>query len=546
MSLVPAPPPAVGQIELDTPRRQLVIRFAYRAELVDAVRALPGRIFDRDKKLWRVPAEHLDRVVQALVPLGFAVAGEAAAMAREVPAAATVTPEPGLPFAVPAANDALTVSALNHRVRNALHGAFPESFWVVGEVMNFDKSAGRAHRFFTLVEKTPGEDARPLAQVEAALFERTIELLDRKLRSADPPLQLRDGLQIRVLARVDLYPASGRFQLVIDDVDPSYTLGQLALNREQILRELRAKGLEHKNLALRLPAPTLRIGVLASPTSDGWTDFLRHLQAAPYAWKVTVFPVRVQGTALRQTVAAGLRWFAHAAADFDALCILRGGGSRAELAWWDDRELAYGVAQHPLKILVGIGHERDRSVLDFLAESFKTPTAVAAHLVDSAHAVRAHLDERADALVDASRSRLATAGTVLRTCALDIRHALQARLARERERLGLARHRLARGSALRVARQRDLLQRAAERATRGVRARLERAAAHLERQETRQRLLDPRAVLRRGYAMVRGADGRIVTDAAPLAPGAELAVEFRDGVVAARTERVTIRPVDPT
>lgn len=545
MSTIPAPQPTVGQIELDGSGRQLVIRFAYRAELVNVVRALPGRTFDRDKKLWKVPSEHVAKVVATLAPLGFVLASEVVSIVGDVPPTPTTTPPlSSLPFAAAPTNDALTVSALNQRVRGALQGAFPESLWVVGEVMNFDKSAGRQHRFFTLVEKTPGDEARPLAQIEAALFERTIELLERKLRAADPPLQLRDGLQIRVLARVDLYPATGRYQLVIDDVDPTYTLGQLALNREQILRELRAQGLEHTNLNLRLPTPALRLGVLASPTSDGWNDFVRHLQAAPFAWDVTLFPVRVQGVTLRQTVGAGLRWFAHAAARFDALCILRGGGSRTELSWWDDRELAFAVAQHPLKILVGIGHERDRTVLDCIAQSFKTPTAVAAFLVDCAEGVRARLDEAASAVIEACLGRLASANSALHTCAVDIRHALRARLAGEHERLGLDRHRLVRGSAHRFARQRDLLQRAAERATRGVATRLERATASLERQATRQRLLDPRAVLRRGFAMVRGDDGRIVTDARQLALGAGLDVEFRDGVVAARTERVTIRPAD--
>jgi exodeoxyribonuclease VII large subunit len=294
-----------------------------------------------------------------------------------------------------------------------------------------------------------------------------------------------------------------------------------------------------------LPVPALRIGALASETSDGWADFVQHLRAAPFAFEVSLFPVRVQGVALRHTVAAGLRWFARNAAGFDVLCLLRGGGSRTDLSWWDDRELALAVAQHPLKVLVGIGHERDRTVLDFLAQSFKTPTAVAAHLVDRAAGVRAALDAAALQLGDAVGSRLTGAAAGLRTLALEVRHALGGRLAAAHEALGVGRHRLARGVALAMNRQRERLEQGRVRAGGGSAQRIERAGVVLERHETRLRLLDPRAVLRRGYAMVRAGDaGRIVTDAASVEGGAALAIEFRDGVVRARAGEVTIRRPD--
>ncbi len=568
------------RIELDERGRDLLIRFDYDKRLVEAVRQLPGRRFDPRAKLWLVPVKHVDAVVLALLPHGFTLAPEVSGIARPVDAA--------LPFAAPTptpidratrderapTNDtrppptAFTVAGLNHRVRDALRGAFPDSVWVIGEVIDFDKSAGRRHRFFSLIDKAPDE-ARPLAQVEAALFESKIEELADKLAAAQPPLALRDGLEIRVRGRVDMFPQSGRYQLVIDDIDPAHTLGKLALSREQLLRELRSKGLDGKNVARPLPCPTLRLAVLASPTSDGWHDFLHQLEASGLAFTLTLYPVRVQGVELRRTVLSGLAQAAATAADHDALCILRGGGSRSDLSGFDDRELAYAVANHPLKILIGIGHERDRTVLDHIAQSFKTPTAIAAFLVEqgmlevAALAARArlladatrdlldaqhlHLQQRAESLQTTLSSHLLAQRHVLALAAQQLRHgALSRCVATERHRAALANERLRRGARTLVRDAIAATTRAGAR-VRGLTLRaIERAQGSLAAHDLRCRLLDPRATLRRGYTMVRRAsDGRIATDAKNIDELADLDIEFRDGVVRASVTTVTIRPSSP-
>ena len=135
--------------------------------------------------------------------------------------------------------------------------------------------------------KSRPTNGRPDSQ--DALFERTAETLLRRLGSGPNPLELRDGLQIRALVRVDLYPPSGRFQIIVSDIDPEFTLGKLALDREQILRELRSKGLDRLQTALPLPRPPLRIGVLTSPDSDGWNDFIRHIEESKLRFQVTLY-----------------------------------------------------------------------------------------------------------------------------------------------------------------------------------------------------------------------------------------------------------------
>lgn len=553
-----------GTVDLDPGGAHLQIRFPYREDLVAMVKELPARRWEPRQKVWRVPVEHAQAVYDACARHLFEFAPEVSALLagtlapRAEPATTTPAPRPQQGLLLGAgregdsgadaettraaeADAAMTVSALNERVKRCIGEAFAASFWVVGEVADFDKSAGRPHRFFQLVEKMPRAQ-RAKAVVQVAMFERTAQQLLPALAAGDPPLTLRDGLEIRALVRADFYPASGRFQLIVHDIDPSFTLGKLALTKEQILRELAERGLAERNRTLGAPVPATRIGVLTSPDADGWNDFRRHLEESGCGFDVTLFPVKVQGADLKPTMLAGLRWFATHADRVDVLCVLRGGGSRTDLAWFDDREVALAVAQHPVKVLVGIGHQRDQSVLDLIAQSEKTPTAVAEHLVRGVEAAREDVLERSARLADRVERRLADEQARLRGLAQAITSACRGRVVDAGRRLQEAARGLGAATALRLSRERSELRDRTTRLVHASRRRCERAATSLQEAETRRRLLDPQRVLQRGFAIVRGPDGRITPSAARLAADARLRIQFRDGSASASVDAVEIDP----
>lgn len=555
-----------GSVELAPDGANLLIRFAYREDLVALVKELPGRRWDPKGKVWRVPAAHVEQVYAALSRHLFDFAPEIPSLlagtlgkpaAPAEPARGRQPRQTALPLAGAAdgagdgsgagsggegdAPASLTISALNELVRDGLRQLFPQAFWVVGEVVDFDKSAGRQHRFFQLVEKARGAP-RALAAVEIALFANTAERLLAKLASGAQPMTLRDGLEIRVLVKVDLYPASGRFQIVVQDIDPTFTLGKLALTREQILADLRQQGLADRNRSLGFPVPMLRVGVLASPDSDGWNDFLRHLEESRSGCAVTLFPIKVQGIELKPSVLAGLAWFAQRTAEFDVLCIVRGGGSRTDLAWFDDRDIALAVARHPLKVVVGIGHQRDQSVLDAIAHSEKTPTAVAELIARNVAEARADVRERALRLQDAVADILADRRHELGRSAHTVQRAALHLLAEQRHRLAAAGRELASGTRLRLARERADLRTHAARASHLVARLFERQTARLDQMAMRQRLLDPARVLGRGYALVRDTAGRVLPSAQRLADEQAIQVQFRDGRADVRVVRVQNDP----
>jgi exodeoxyribonuclease VII large subunit len=509
-----------GSIELDRDGRTLLIRFPYNPLVVEEVKRLPRRRWDPAIKAWKVPASDVQEAVDMFLRHGFLLAPEVTGLL-----AGTVQPKskaaprsqdagPAVVETGPGAAPALTISALNERVRQALHGAFQEPVWVVGEILDFDKNKDRKHAHFTLAEKRADADTIA-ARISAVLFERERQALLEKLAKVEG-FTLRDGIEIRALARVDFYRDQGRCQLVIEDIDASFTLGKLALTREAILAELRRLGLERRNALLPLPVPPLRVAVLASLESDGWNDFTKELQASGFGFQVTAYAVKVQGKELRPTMLAGLAWFARHSPQFDVLCVIRGGGSRTDLAWFDDKDVAFAVARHPLKVLCGIGHERDQSVLDLITHSEKTPTAVGALLVRAVQQAAAVLADGERALGERARARIGAARATLMQQAASGRRAVQIRIAAEWQALRLLPRRLAQAVHHSFARRR----------------------ATLHHEATRCRLLDPQAVVRRGYSIVRDANDRIVTECRRLAPGARFQVELRDGRVHALAERI--------
>jgi exodeoxyribonuclease VII large subunit len=304
--------------------------------------------------------------------------------------------------------------------------------------------------------------------------------------------------------------------------------------------------------------------VLTSESADGWNDFKRHLEGASVGFHVTLLPIKVQGEETRANVLGGLAWFAARASDFDCVCILRGGGSRTDLAWFDDMDIALAVAKHPIKVLIGIGHERDRSVLDEIAHSEKTPTAVAAFLADTVLGERRKVADRAIALQRSvgrllqsetnwlsraavslgshASSRIRSERQQLDTAARDLRsHSLRA-VAEGRRTLETAARTLQTFALQSCERKQHELARASDRARHGAMTMLQRAQHKLEQLADKQRLLDPRFVLRRGFALVRDEQGRVVPSAARIEQGQQITIQMRDGSVRTRAEAIENKP----
>jgi exodeoxyribonuclease VII large subunit len=397
------------------------------------------------------------------------------------------------------------VSELADALQIALDVCFPDEVWVQGEISSL-KRAPAGHVYFQLVEPGP-PGAPPIAQMAVTLFAKARAEVNASLRGGGG-IRMTDGVEIRIRGRLGFYGPQGRVQLRMSAIDPTYTLGRLAGDRERLLQALAAEGLLDRNGQRALTARPVVVGLATSVGSAAEADFLHELSTSGLAWEVVVVDCRVQGAGAERSIVAGLR--ALAAHPVDVIALVRGGGARTDLATFDGALVARQIATTEVPVITGIGHEVDSSVADEVAHTAcKTPTACAAHLVGRARAFHDRADqlwteivERARAGTDVESQRLSTHGRATARAAMT-------GVAAAEQRLSASGRRLVVGS---------------DRAT-------EHAALRLDSVEARVGALDPRRALDRGWSITRRSDGTLVRRSSELEPGTVLVTQLADGSV---------------
>ena len=422
-----------------------------------------------------------------------------------------------------------SVSDLTAAVGETIQRAFPGEVWVRGEIIGYSVAAS-GHIYFNLIEPGSGNDRRG-ARMRVALFKGRQRLVSRDLAAAGG-LTLDDGIEVRIRAEVEYYAGSGQVQLIMSGVDPHFTLGVLAADRERILAELAESGLLRRNAALPLPLVPLRVGLVTADGSAAHADFVHELRASGYAFEVLLCDARVQGVTAEADLVAALRTLGRA--EVDVIAVVRGGGDRTDLLAFDLASVAKAIALCPLPVFCGIGHEIDTSVADQAAHTAaKTPTACAAALVAHVAAFDERLARTRREVDRLARSRAAAAAARLAAARSALGLLAERRLARPRARLGEIRLRLAhhaqhhcRAAAGKLVGSRQALQRSLAHAQRGMaslrsqRPRLQRAStrrlkaatARLRSASALVSAVAPERTLARGFSITRSADGSIVRE----------------------------------
>jgi exodeoxyribonuclease VII large subunit len=449
---------------------------------------------------------------------------------------------------LPLVEPTYTVSQLCGEIRELLAEAFP-AVWVAGEVARC-KQGARGHVFFELIEK--GDDDAIVGKLDAVIWNADFQRVKRMLAATDQRLQ--DGVQIRCRGNLDFYGAGGRLQLTIREIDPTFTLGLLELRRRETLAALQAAGLMERNRALALPELPLALALITSEGSAAYHDFLSGLRESGYGFRVLFVHAAVQGRDAERQVVSALRVLAGLpAASIDCAVVIRGGGSRTDLAAFDSRAIAEAIARAPFPVLTGLGHEIDRSIADLVAHTaLKTPTKAAEFLIERVLRLDLEVEQlrralrrealtplararealgRAEGGVSLARMRLQGAGERLaehaRTLARLGRSGLRAAMRRGgelRERLGAAAPR----GVLRAELER---RRRAERACGAARGHLREARATLQGLARLAAQLDPQRTLERGFSITRDAGGVLLRHPRQVEHGAVLVSRLAGGVL---------------
>lgn len=406
-------------------------------------------------------------------------------------------------------NERFTLRQLNLLVREAIEDALPDEYWVEAELSECRENNG--HCYMELIEKDEHSNT-PVARASAKCWRQTWAMAKPYFeRTTGQPL--RAGMKLLLKVYAQFHEAYG-FSWIVSDIDPTYTLGDMARKRQEIIRQLKEEGIFDLQRELPIPTFAKRIAVISAQNAAGYGDFCRQLEENEYGFRfeVTLFPAIMQGEQVEQSIIAALNQiYSHKGYDplcgFDCVVIIRGGGATADLSGFDTLALAENVAQFPLPIITGIGHDRDESILDMVANTkVKTPTAAAALLIDNLLRVLERLDDASQRISYAVNQRISNQKTKIATMTSLIPTLALRSVGDQRHRIETMENRLPVALERRLTNQKHLL----------------------ESLSLKLQGFDPQLLLSRGYSITLK-DGKAVRDPKQLKPGDEIETRLEKG-----------------
>ena len=360
--------------------------------------------------------------------------------------------------------EALSLYDLNALVRRSLEQCLPDEYWVQAELSDV-RTNSTGHCYLEFIQKDPRSN-NLIAKARGTIWANVYRLLKPYFEESTGQAFV-SGIKVLVQVTVSFHELYG-YSLTVQDIDPTYTLGDMARRRREILKQLEEEGVLTLNKELEMPVLPQRIAVVSSPTAAGYGDFCHQLKnnSRGFFFHTELFPALMQGDRVEESVLSALDAILNRQEDFDAVVIIRGGGATSDLSGFDTYLLAAACAQFPLPIITGIGHERDDTVLDSVAHTrVKTPTAAAEYLINCMDLAADDLEVLISQLHESVRSRLteehrklisyrnripsavvrrvSDAKLALLTTRKDISLAVQTLLSRQRHRLELLQQRLA-------------------------------------------------------------------------------------------------------
>lgn len=435
--------------------------------------------------------------------------------------------------------DAITLFDLNSRVRQTLKERFAEAVWITAEIADVKENRS-GHCYLELADKKE-EDESVIAVARGIIWSFTYKML-RPYFETSTGRGLEKGMKVLLQVEVVFHELYG-YSLNIKDIDPTFTVGDLERKKREILAQLENDGIINMNKELEMPLVPKTVAVISSPTAAGYGDFMNHLQNNPYGYKfhVKLFPAVMQGERTTESVIGALERIYEYESLFDVVVIIRGGGAQTDLGSFDSYDMAANVAQFPLPVIAGIGHERDDTIVDRVAYmKVKTPTAAAAFLIDAFQETEARLDELQGDFTDEVEDLLASEQTRQRLYMSDFKRLTQSVLENNRNKMRLLSQQLEHGAKLYVHNRNSGFEQIRSRINNRVMLLLERqgvllnnlrgkmsVGAHslfvaqksvLELAEAKIRFADPKNVLERGYSITR-VNGQAVRDAANVKEG---------------------------
>lgn len=425
----------------------------------------------------------------------------------------------------------LSLYELNSLVRDVISMSLPDSYWVEAELSEAREGYG-GHCYMELIEKDEHSNT-PIAKAHASCWRTRWMLLKPQFERVTGQ-RIHAGMKVLLKVHAQFHENYG-FSWIVDDIDPTYTMGDMARKRLEIIQTLKEEGVFDLQKELKLPMFCQRIAVISSATAAGYGDFCNQLADNGYGLQFTtaLFAATMQGEGVEQSVISALNRINEEWENWDCVVIIRGGGATSDLSGFDTLALAENVANFPLPIITGIGHERDESVLDMISfQRVKTPTAAAAFLVDHLTEVYARIEDAQEAIVNYVKRRLQVERMKFERLSTQIPTLFSLVKVRQSNRLDQLLNRLKVKAERIPADGLHRLEMLEARLKEPVARKLERELHRIDMLSQRAIAQDPESLLSRGYSITLK-DGKSIKDASQLKAGDEIETRFAKGVAKA-------------
>ena len=400
--------------------------------------------------------------------------------------------------------------------------------WVRGVITQINEKARVV--YLSIADFEEG-NVNPLATVPLYCYSAKFAAIRSKVENYPQPFTLKEQLKVSFLIKADLYIPYGKLQAQILDIDPVYTLGELALTKSAILKRLALEGLLEKNKALTLADVPIRVGLITGEGTAAYKDFTTKLAESPFNFKVKTAYAKMQGSDTEPTVLAALEELARDTS-LDVVCIIRGGGSKTDLNFFDSEALCRAVANFPLPVFVGIGHEIDRSLLDEVAyQSCITPTDTAKRLIDRVADSWNKMLSLAQSIALQTKETLVSVNRDLTNKGNRLQQKVNALIQKEAMKLSLYKGNLQKDLQFIFRGERERIARDGEGLHQGSRKILDLEKSQFSLIELRVKNADPETTLSKGYTLTLDANGKFVRNKSQLKPGDTLTTRFKDGSV---------------
>ncbi len=425
----------------------------------------------------------------------------------------------------------LSLYELNSLVRDVISMSLPDSYWVEAELSEAREGYG-GHCYMELIEKDEHSNT-PIAKAHASCWRNRWMLLKPQFERVTGQ-RIHAGMKVLLKVHAQFHENYG-FSWIVDDIDPTYTMGDMARKRMEIIQTLKEEGVFDLQKELKLPMFCQRIAVISSATAAGYGDFCNQLADNGYGLQFTtaLFAATMQGEGVELSVISALNRINEEWENWDCVVIIRGGGATSDLSGFDTLALAENVANFPLPIITGIGHERDESVLDMISfQRVKTPTAAAAFLVDHLTEVYARIEDAQEAIVNYVKRRLQVERMKFERLSTQIPTLFSLVKVRQSNRLDQLLNRLKVKAERIPADGLHRLEMLEARLKEPVARKLERELHRIDMLSQRAIAQDPERLLSRGYSITLK-DGKSIKDASQLKAGDEIETRFAKGVAKA-------------